>query len=150
MTPLLILYGSQTGESKEVAFRVGREARQRGFLPRVLSMHDYPVTDLPSERLVVLVASTTGQGDPPDNMRPFWSFLLRKSLPPDSLAGASFAVFGLGDSGYAKYNVVAKRLDARLAGLGGARIVDLGLGDDQDRYGYEQVQPQPQPRFQLV
>ena len=99
MTRLLVLFGSQTGEAKEVAHRIGREARQRGFAPRVLSMSDYTVTDLPSEHLTVLVASTTGQGDPPDNMRAFWSFLLRKSLPPDSLAGASYAVFGLGDSG---------------------------------------------------
>ena len=139
MTRLLILFGSQTGEAKDVAFRIGREARLRGFVPSVVSMSEYPVTDLPSERLVVFVASTTGQGDPPDNMRSFWSFLLRKSLPPDSLSGASYAVFGLGDSGYAKYNVVAKRLDARIAGLGGDRIIDLGLGDDQDRYGYDQV-----------
>jgi sulfite reductase alpha subunit-like flavoprotein len=143
MTKLLVLYGSQTGEAKEVAFRVGREAKQRGFVPRVISMSEYPVTDLPSEGLAVFVASTTGQGDPPDNMRSFWAFLLRKSLPADSLAGASYAVFGLGDSGYAKYNVVAKRLDARLTGLGGDRIVELGLGDDQDRFGYDQVLPPP-------
>ena len=40
-----------------------------------------------------------GQGDPPDNMRGLWRFLLRKSLPPDSLGGLRAAVFGLGDSG---------------------------------------------------
>lgn len=45
------------------------------------------------------------QGDPPDNMRSFWRFLLRKSLPPTSLSGLRYAVFGLGDSGYPKYNV---------------------------------------------
>ncbi len=38
-------------------------------------------------------------------MRAFWRFLLRKSLPPGSLAGLSYAVFGLGDSGYVQYNV---------------------------------------------
>jgi sulfite reductase alpha subunit-like flavoprotein len=45
------------------------------------------------------------QGDPPDNMRRFWKLLLRKSLPPSILAGTAYAVFGLGDSGYVKYNV---------------------------------------------
>lgn len=45
------------------------------------------------------------QGDPPDNMRRFWRFLLRKSLPPDSLAGCHVAVFGLGDSSYPNFNV---------------------------------------------
>ena len=42
-----------------------------------------------------------GQGELPDNMKQFWRFLLRKSLPADSLAGVTFAVFGLGDSGAA-------------------------------------------------
>ena len=74
--------------------------------------------NLPSEPLVVMCTSTTGQGDAPDNMRSFWSFLLRRSLGADSLTGASFAVFGLGDSSYAKYNAVAKRLDKRLEMLG--------------------------------
>jgi sulfite reductase alpha subunit-like flavoprotein len=45
------------------------------------------------------------QGDPPDNMRKFWRLLLRKNLPGDLLAGLHYAVFGLGDSGYVKYNV---------------------------------------------
>lgn len=45
------------------------------------------------------------QGDNPDNMKAFWKFLLRKSLPPDSLAAVKFAVFGLGDSTYVTYNV---------------------------------------------
>ena len=47
------------------------------------------------------------QGEMPDNMRRAWRFLLRKGLPPDSLAGVSYAVFGLGDSGYPQYNVSA-------------------------------------------
>lgn len=45
------------------------------------------------------------QGQFPDNAQSFWKFLLRKSLPPDSLSGLQYAVFGLGDSGYPKYNV---------------------------------------------
>ena len=106
---------------------------------QVMSMEEYAVTDLPSEQLVVAVASTSGQGDAPDNMRAFWSFLLRKSLPPDSLDSVSFAVFGLGDSSYAKYNAVAKRLDRRMEMLGGARLLEIGLGDDQDRAGYDQA-----------
>jgi hypothetical protein len=55
------------------------------------------------------------QGNQPDNMRRFWRFLLRKSLPPDSLSHMQFAVFGLGDSGYPSYNVRACVLKGRLA-----------------------------------
>ena len=50
---------------------------------------------------VVFVASTTGQGEPPSNLHKLWRFLLRKSLPADSLSGVAVAVFGLGDSGCA-------------------------------------------------
>jgi sulfite reductase alpha subunit-like flavoprotein len=81
-------------------------------------MDEYDVMSLPSETFVIMCASTTGQGDAPDNMRSFWAFLLRRSLGADSLTGTNFAVFGLGDSGYARYNAVAKRLDKRLEMLG--------------------------------
>ncbi|KAG2446563.1 hypothetical protein HYH02_008550 [Chlamydomonas schloesseri] len=135
--PLLILYGSQTGNAQDVAERIGREARLRLYSPRVVAMDSYVVTNLPSEPLVVFVTATAGQGEPPDNMRRTWRFLLRKSLPPDSLAGLRFGVFGLGDSGYPQYNVMAKKLDRRLAGLGATCLLERGLGDDQHPSGYE-------------
>lgn len=133
-TPLLILYGSQTGNAQvradgqacaaasrqavttplltrrsprtrpavqDVAERIGREAARRHYAPRVLPCDAYLplVAQLPAQPAVLFVASTTGQGDTPDNMRALWKFLLRKSLPPGSLAGMAAAVFGLGDSG---------------------------------------------------
>lgn len=48
-------------------------------------MDDYPVTELIFEKKVIFVCSTTGQGDQPDNMKSTWQFLLRKSLPKNSL-----------------------------------------------------------------
>lgn len=61
------------------------------YLPRVAA--------LPDEPALVWVASTTGQGECPANMRQLWRFLLRRSLAPDSLRGVHAVVFGLGDSG---------------------------------------------------
>ena len=52
--------------------------------------------------LVLVSVSTTGQGDLPNNAGVFWKKLLRKKLPTTYLAGAKFAVFGLGDSSYPK------------------------------------------------
>ena len=69
----------------------------------------------------------------PDAFRPLWRTLLRKALPTDALAHCRVAVFGLGDSGYPRYNVAAKKLDRRLEALGAGRLVSLGLGDDQAR-----------------
>lgn len=99
-------------------------------------MDDYDKSNLPEERLVVFVASTTGQGDVPDNMKAFWRLLLRKDLPSDSLSRLRCAVFGLGDSGYPLFNAVARRLHQRLTQLGAAAVVDRGLGDDQHDQGY--------------
>ncbi|RUS69230.1 hypothetical protein EGW08_023009 [Elysia chlorotica] len=136
---LLVLYGSQTGTAHDVADRVTREAKRRYFATRTLAMDDYNVTSLIQEQLVVFVCSTTGQGDPPDNMRMFWKFLLRRDLPSSSLSRLQFAVLGLGDSSYQKFNVVGKRLQKRIEQLGGEVIQDLGLADDQHDLGVDAV-----------
>lgn len=110
MRSLLVLYGSQTGTAQDTAERVGREAKRFHFDVRVLAMDDYDVRQLIQEPVVVFVASTTGQGEEPDNMKGFWRFLLRKSLPSDSLQAVLYGVLGLGDSSYQKFNFVGKKL----------------------------------------
>jgi sulfite reductase alpha subunit-like flavoprotein len=100
-------------------------------------MDAFEVTELPAARRAVFVTSTMGQGDPPSNARSFWKFLLRRSLPADSLRSLAFACFGLGDSHYAKYNVAAKKLHRRLETLGATSLVAVGLGDDQHPAGYD-------------
>ena len=137
MRPLAILYGSQTGGAQEAAESLGRQGRRRGFAVRVDAMDDYPISSLPDEPLVVYVASTTGDGEAPDNMATFWRFMLRKSLPADALASNAFAVLGLGDSSYPKYNAAARRLRSRLVQLGAREICPLGLADDQSVFGPE-------------
>ena len=136
-TALLVLYGSETGNAHDVAERIAREATRRSYAATVRAMDAYDVTALPSAGRAVFVTSTMGQGDPPANVRAFWRFLLRKNLPANSLAGLAFACFGLGDSHYRQYNVVAKRLHKRLLGLGARSVADLGLGDDQHPSGYD-------------
>jgi sulfite reductase alpha subunit-like flavoprotein len=66
-------------------------------------------------KLVLFVVATTGNGELPDNMRQFWlQFLGRKSVPADAFAGLRFAVLGLGDSSYARFNFSAKKLFNRM------------------------------------
>uniref|UniRef100_A0A3P9NNX7 NADPH-dependent diflavin oxidoreductase 1 n=1 Tax=Poecilia reticulata TaxID=8081 RepID=A0A3P9NNX7_POERE len=125
-----VLFGSQTGTAQDTAQRVGRQAQRRRLRVRVLPLDGYNVADLISESLVVFVCSTTGQGDPPDNMKNFWRFLFRKSLPAGSLSCLDCAVLGLGDSSY-PFNFVAKKLQKRLVQLGAAMLVPVGLADDQ-------------------
>ncbi|KAL2609095.1 hypothetical protein R1flu_027668 [Riccia fluitans] len=134
---LLVLYATDTGNAQDVAERIVREGERRHFATALHSTSSYEPNALPVEKNVIFVASTCGQGDPPPMMKNFWRFLLRKSLGEHWLEGTEYAVFGLGDSGYQKYNLVAKKLDRRLADLGAKQIVSRGLGDDQHRSGYE-------------
>jgi sulfite reductase alpha subunit-like flavoprotein len=68
-------------------------------------------------------------------MKSFWKFLLRKSLPANSLQSLTVAVIGLGDSSYQKFNFVAKRLHKRLVQLGAAPFTSVCLCDDQHDIG---------------
>ncbi|KAJ2610636.1 NAPDH-dependent diflavin reductase [Coemansia sp. RSA 1365] len=135
---LLILYGSQTGYAQDSAHRIARQGWRRHFSVRVQAMDQIDKTEVfTSVCPVIFVCSTTGQGEEPDNMKRFWRFLLRKSIPHDALDGLSFAVFGLGDSSYQKYNFPAKRLFRRLQQLGANPIVPRGDGDDQHYLGID-------------
>ncbi|XP_056841611.1 NADPH-dependent diflavin oxidoreductase 1-like, partial [Raphanus sativus] len=67
----------------------------------------------------------------------FWRFLLQRNLGNSWLQRLRFAVFGLCDSGYEKYNFVAKKLHKRLLDLGATTIIEKGMGDDQHPSGYE-------------
>ncbi|XP_023485220.1 NADPH-dependent diflavin oxidoreductase 1 isoform X6 [Equus przewalskii] len=132
---LLVLFGSQTGTAQDVSERLGREARRRRLGCLVQALDSYPVVNLINEPLVIFVCATTGQGDPPDNMKNFWRFIFRKNLPSTSLCQMDFAVLGLGDSSYAKFNFVAKKLHRRLLQLGGSALLPMCLGDDQHELG---------------
>nr|XP_034958286.1 NADPH-dependent diflavin oxidoreductase 1 isoform X2 [Zootoca vivipara] len=132
---LLILFGSQTGTAEDLGERIGRQAKRRHFQCRVDALDSYPVANLIDEPLVIFVCATTGQGDPPDNMKNFWRFLFRKSLSPGSLCQLDYAVLGLGDSSYPKFNFVAKKLHKRLHQLGGCPLLPAALGDDQHDLG---------------
>ncbi|XP_049522572.1 NADPH-dependent diflavin oxidoreductase 1 isoform X2 [Dermacentor silvarum] len=131
----LILYGSQTGTAQDVAERIGRQARRYRFCVTVSAMDDYSVAELIKEKCVLFVCATTGQGEEPDNMKRFWSFLLRKSLPLNSLKTMNQSVIGLGDSSYLKFNFTAKRLHRRLAQLGANCLLDPLYADEQHELG---------------
>ncbi|EJD43010.1 riboflavin synthase domain-like protein [Auricularia subglabra TFB-10046 SS5] len=132
---LLVLYATETGNSLDVAERVARAARRRHFHTRVAAMDDYPLTELINETLVVFVLSTTGTGQEPRPMAPLWNVLLRSDLPHDLFDHLDYAVFGLGDSAYEKFNWAAKKLARRLESLGARHIVERGEGDEQHRFG---------------
>jgi sulfite reductase (NADPH) flavoprotein alpha-component len=117
--PLTILFGSQTGNAEALAKRVAKEAGRRGFAPMVYDLAQYPFANLKSERNLLLITSTYGDGDPPDNAKGFWEFLSNGESP--SLANLTFSVLALGDSNYPKFCACGKNFDQRLEQLGAKR-----------------------------
>ncbi|KAF9216713.1 NADPH-dependent diflavin oxidoreductase 1 [Podila verticillata] len=134
---ILFLYGSQTGCAQDVAENAAREARRMHFSASVSSMDDYDRSLLIREHFVVFIASTTGQGEEPDNMKKFWKFLLRKSHPSDALDHMEYTVLGLGDSSYIKFNWPAKKLYKRLMQLGAVPFYEPAYADDQHYLGVD-------------
>jgi len=83
---------------------------------------DYKFKQIAQEKLLVIVTSTQGEGDPPEEAVALHKFLLSKKAP--KLEGAAFAVFGLGDTSYERFCQAGKDFDTRLAELGGERLLD--------------------------
>ena len=140
--PMTILFASDNGNAESLAKRLGNRGKARGLKTMVIAMDDYPLEDLPGEENVVMISSTAGQGEFPQNGRAFWDAI--KENTELDLSTINYTVFALGDSHYwprkedkRYYNKPGKDLDARVAFLGGKRLIDIGLGDDQDPDSYQ-------------
>lgn len=140
--PMTVLFGSDNGNAENLAKRLGNRGKARGLKTMVMSMDDFPQEDLPGEENLVFITSTAGQGEFPQNGRALWDAV--KDNAELDLSNVNFSVFALGDSHYWPrkedkifYNKPGKDLDVRIAFLGGKRLTDVGLGDDQDPDGYQ-------------
>ena len=140
--PMTILFASDNGNAESLAKRLGNRGKARGLKTMVTAMDDYPLEDLPTEENVIFITSTAGQGEFPQNGRAFWDAV--KDTTELDLSQTKYAVFALGDSHYWPrkedkhyYNKPGKDLDVRVAFLGGQKLADVGLGDDQDPDSYQ-------------
>ena len=120
--PLLVLFGSQSGNAESLAKQVNKQAKTRGFESRVSSMDEVEMAALRKEKNVLLITSTWGEGEMPDNAAPFWDALNQNGSSP-LLKGINFSVLALGDRNYADtFCLAGKLLDDRFEELGATRI----------------------------
>lgn len=117
---LTILYGSQTGNAKGVAEAVFASAESQGITAKLVNMSDYKAKSLKSETHLLIIASTNGEGEPPDDAIALHDFLSSKRAP--KLASLQYSVLSLGDSSYEFFCQTGKDFDEKLAGLGAKRI----------------------------
>lgn len=135
--PCTILYASETGTAQLFAEKLARNFRL-AFNTKVIGMDSYDINNILSEKLLLVVASTFGSGQPPANGKVFGT-ILRNYRPPEEhkeskcgqdFRNVRFSVFGLGNSSYAEFCAFAKFVDRRLFELGAKSLHALGEGDE--------------------
>jgi sulfite reductase (NADPH) flavoprotein alpha-component len=118
--PLLILFGSQTGTAEGLARRAASAATGRGFLARVMEANDATKLEWSSETRLLIITSTYGDGDMPDNAQGFWDWLQTDAAK--TLAHVEYSVLALGDTHYENFCAAGKKVDERLEQLGAKRL----------------------------
>lgn len=124
--------------------RLAKEAQQYGFKALVADLQDYDMDELslfPKQYMAIFLLATYGEGEPTDNARSFYEYLMddarisdfdpvASSTPSPLLANMNYVLFGLGNRTYAEFNATARQVDQRLLTLGARSLIARGEGDD--------------------
>jgi len=121
-TQLHILFGSQTGNAEALAQNAAKAARAKGLVPVVQGLGEVDIDVFVTMRHVLVITSTYGEGEMPDNAQLFWQAISASTAP--RLEQMHFAVLAIGDTGYDGFCQAGKFIDMRLEQLGAKRVCD--------------------------
>lgn len=133
-TPVTVLFGSQTGTAETLSKKAAKQLKAANCDPKILDMGDVTPEDLKTVEHLLIITSTYGEGEPPDNAQSFHTALMADSAP--KLEGLKYSVLGLGDSSYVDFCQCSKEFDARLEALGAMRVAPMveADGDPDDPF----------------
>jgi len=136
---IAVLYASQSGTSEGLARKVAKELKSKGHIASLISLEGYTPAALAEERYAILIASTYGDGDAPDAVKPFYEKLCVEHFP--RYQDLSYAVLALGDSHYEHFCKFGIDLDHKLDSLGAVRLcerIDCDVDLDEGFTGWKQ------------
>ena len=116
-----IISASQTGNARRVANELSQDIERLGIAVTHLPAGEYKAKKLSQEEILILVTSTQGEGEPPEEALSLYKYLFAAKAP--KLTHLQFAVFGLGDASYPKFCQAAKDFDQRFAELDAQRLL---------------------------
>lgn len=119
---LTILYGSQTGNCRLLAENYAQVSQNKGLNVQIISLSDYKPRQISKEKHLVLIVSTHGEGEAPDDAQIFYDYLFSNKNP--NLKSLKYSILALGDSSYEKYCQTGVDLDQQLQKLGAQSVID--------------------------
>ena len=125
--PVTILWGSQTGNAEGLGKKLGKALAAKGHSPTLRNMADVSTEDLTTSEHVLIITSTYGDGEPPDNAAALHAALHATDAP--ALSSVNFAVLALGDSSYPDFCKCGHDFHTRLAALGAKPLVPIVESD---------------------
>lgn len=121
--PVTIAWGSQTGNSESLGRKLSKSLSTKGHSPIVKDMAELKPSDLDNLGHLLIITSTYGDGEPPENAAPLHSALHSEDVP--QLSALKYSVLALGDSNYPAFCKCGHDFDQRLASLGAKRLAPI-------------------------
>ncbi|BAO00138.1 sulfite reductase [NADPH] flavoprotein alpha-component [Candidatus Pantoea carbekii] len=122
LTTITLISASQTGNARQLAQLLYNDLREAKLTVNLSNASDYNFKQINKETFLVVITSTHGEGEPPDEALGLYKFLMSNNAP--NFKNTAFAVFGLGDTSYEFFSQIGKDFDTRFAELGAERLLD--------------------------